>query len=65
MKKEMKHALIGAILTGIALLAAVVMMFKDDFAGPSLMLGVGMLAIFMGNVGNCITVKKRMDKHKK
>lgn len=65
MKKELKSALIGVIATGAAVLASLFMMFKDNFAGPSLMLGVGMLAIFSANVANYFTVKKRLEKHNK
>lgn len=65
MNKQLKSALFGVIATGVVFLASVFMMFKDNFAGPSLMLGAGMLAIFSANIANYFTVKKRLKKHNK
>lgn len=58
MKKEMKAILFGCILSGIALIASIVVLVTDDFNPNAVLLVIGMALIFFANLARYIGHKR-------
>ena len=64
MNKTMKLAIVGIILSALALVVALVGMVRNGADGNNIALVAAMTAVFLGNVALLVSLKKK-DKDNK